>query len=119
MPMTPKKSSSRPSPPPSKPAGRPLAEDAAIRLEQLRLYAWTTLQLAKRGDRLAQNRLATAAIGFSIVVHTLVFAIRFVVDDDRKSVAPPLEVVLVNSKSSTKPYKAELLGALRAAAGER
>ena len=130
---------SLPSPPPNKPAGsvarphaasatpaprtaastpaprtasattRPLAADAAIRIEQFRLFAWTTLQLAKRGDRLAQNRLVTAALGFSLVVHAVVLAVRFVVDDERKSVSPPLEVVLVNSKSSTRPYKAELL----------
>ena len=87
-----------------------ISVDAAQRLQQLRVTAWQTLQLAKRGDRVAQNRLMTAALGFSIAFHAIAFAVRFVVEHDKPpSISPPLEVVLVNSKSSTKPYKAELL----------
>ena len=85
-------------------------DTAALRLQQMRVLAWRTLQLAKRGDRVAQNRLMTAALVFSIVLHAIVLAVRFVVDDDKRpAISPPLEVVLVNSKSLTKPYKAELL----------
>ena len=79
-------------------------------LRNLRLAAYRTLALAKRGDRHAQNRLLSAAVGLSLVLHGVLFAVRFVVaDEKRPAVSPPLEVVLVNSKSSTKPYKAELL----------
>ena len=126
MPMTPKLSSHR-LPPPSNPAAsgaasgpsgtpapsgsaaRPLASEAAKRIEQFRFDAWTTFQLAKRGDRLAQNRLMTAAVGFSLLLHAIILAVRFVTDDRPPAITPPIEVVLVNSKSSTKPYKADVL----------
>jgi protein TonB len=79
-------------------------------LQNLKLSAYDTLALAKRGDRIAQNRLVSAAVGLSIVVHGILLAIRFVVAEDRRpATTPPLEVVLVNSKSSTKPYKAQVL----------
>ena len=96
--------------PTSASAVRQLGAEAAIRIDQMRVLAWETLQLAKRGDRTAQNRLMAAAVGFSIIFHGVLLAVRFVLDDEKRpAVAPPLEVVLVNSKSATKPYKAELL----------
>jgi protein TonB len=79
-------------------------------LHNLRIAAYKTLALAKRGDRLAQNRLVTVAVGVSIFVHSVLLAVRFVVAEDRQpAVSPPLEVILVNSKSTTKPYKAQAL----------
>src|SRR5262245_16461706 len=66
-------------------------------LQSFRVAAYTTLALAKRGDRLAQNRLMSAAIGVSIVLHAILMAVRFVVAEDRRpATSPPLEVVLVN-----------------------
>jgi periplasmic protein TonB len=79
-------------------------------LQNLRAAAYETLALAKRGDRTAQNRLMSGAVGLSLLLHGVVLAVRFVADDDKRpAVSPPLEVVLVNSKSGTKPYKAQLL----------
>jgi len=50
------------------------------------------------------------AVGLSLVLHGVLLAIRFVaIEDKRPALSPPLEVVLVNSKSSTKPYKADVL----------
>ena len=83
---------------------------SATNLGQLKVIAYATLAGAKRGDRLAQNRLVGAAVGLSIVVHAVLLAVRFVVDESKQpSHSPPLEVVLVNSKSQTKPYKAQVL----------
>jgi protein TonB len=79
-------------------------------LETLRIATFAMLARAKRGDRLAQNRLASIAIGVSIVVHGILLAVRFVVEEDKHTMrSPPLEVVLVNSKSPNKPYKAQVL----------
>ena len=79
-------------------------------LETLRIATFAMLARAKRGDRLAQNRLASIAIGVSIVVHAILLAVRFVVEEDKRPArSPPLEVVLVNSKSPNKPYKAQVL----------
>ena len=108
----PKKNSSVRSQSPSKTADkwRPLAADAAARFDIMRVAAWDTMQRAKRGDRIAQNTLVTAAVVFSLMVHAVAFAVRFVLEDEKRPAkSPPLEVVLVNAKSSTKPYKAELL----------
>jgi protein TonB len=78
--------------------------------QNLRVTVYDTLARAKRGDRAAQDALMTAALGLSIFVHSVLFAVRFVVEEGKRpAISPPLEVVLVNSKSSTKPYKAELL----------
>jgi protein TonB len=79
-------------------------------LQNFRISAYEMLALAKRGDRLAQNRLVGAAVGLSILLHSVLLAVRFVVAEDRRPQGtPPLEVVLVNSKSTTKPYKADVL----------
>jgi protein TonB len=87
-----------------------MAVASSASLQNLRIAAYETLTLAKRGDRVAQNRLMSAAVGLSLLLHGVLFAVRFVVaDEKRPATSPSLEVVLVNSKSSTKPYKAELL----------
>ena len=87
-----------------------MAMVSSASLQNLRIAAYDTLARAKRGDRDAQDRLLTAAVGISLLVHGVLLAVRFVVADERRpAVSPPLEVVLVNSKSATKPYKAELL----------
>lgn len=94
-------------------AGQPLRAAPSIQLsnlQNLRAAAYTTLARAKRGDRLAQNRLIGAAVGLSIFVHSVLLGIRFVAAEiKRPESSPPLEVVLVNSKSTTKPYKADVL----------
>lgn len=87
-----------------------MAVASSASLQNLRIAAYQTLTLAKRGDRVAQNRLMSAAVGLSLLLHGVLFAVRFVVaDEKRPATSPSLDVVLVNSKSSTKPYKAELL----------
>jgi periplasmic protein TonB len=87
-----------------------MAVASSTSLQTLRVAAYATLGRAKRGDRVAQNRLMSAAVGLSLLVHGILLAVRFVVDDEKRpAISPPLEVVLVNSKSATKPYKAELL----------
>lgn len=87
-----------------------IAVAASANLQNLRIVAYETLGRAKRGDKAAQNALVIVALGLSFFVHGVMFAVRFVVaDEKRPAISPPLEVVLVNSKSSTKPYKAELL----------
>jgi len=83
---------------------------APANLRQLKVIAYATLASAKRGDRLAQNRLVGVAVAMSILVHAVLLAVRFVVDEAKAPAhSPPLEVVLVNSKSQTKPYKAQVL----------
>lgn len=87
-----------------------MAVISAARIQSLRIAAYQTLALARRGDRIAQNRLVSTAVGFSLLLHGILLAVRFVVaEDKRPAPSPPLEVVLVNSKSVAKPYKAELL----------
>lgn len=87
-----------------------MAVASSVSLQNLRVAAYETLTLAKRGDRVAQNRLVSAAVGISLLLHSVLLAVRFVVaDEKRPAPSPALEVVLVNSKSATKPYKAELL----------
>jgi len=62
-------------------------------------------------DTSAGNRLFANALGWSILLHLVVLALRFSPFDlakfDRN--APPLEVALVNAKSQSKPAKAEIL----------
>jgi protein TonB len=62
-------------------------------------------------DNVHGDQLLTVAIAGSILLHTLVLALRFSPFDlsalDRNG--PPLEVALVNAKSKTKPTKAEIL----------
>jgi protein TonB len=61
-------------------------------------------------DRTPANRILATAIGWSIILHAVVLAIRFVpFDMPRFDRSPPLEVALVNAKSVSKPTKAELL----------
>ena len=53
----------------------------------------------------------TYALGISILIHAVVLAIRFHPIDLQKMFdrGPPLEVALVNAKSTTKPTKADIL----------
>src|SRR5512141_3307943 len=65
-------------------------------LRQIRVAAYETVALAKRGDRLAQNRLVGAAVGISLAVHAILLGVRFVVEETKQAMhSPPLEVVLV------------------------
>jgi protein TonB len=63
-------------------------------------------------DAAPGNRLLTMAITWSIVLHAVFLAIRFSPIElpkfDRNN-TPPMEVALVNAKSTSKPTKAELL----------
>ncbi len=61
--------------------------------------------------RSASNRILAVAIGISVLFHAVVFTIKFVPPVNRflENLAPPLEVVLVNSKSVHKPLKADAL----------
>src|SRR5271167_618897 len=87
-----------------KPAARPRAQ--VVRTPQPRTMSLPFLAV----DAAPGNRLLAMAIGWSIVLHLVVLAIRFAPLDiklDRN--APPLEVALVNAKSESKPTKAEIL----------
>jgi periplasmic protein TonB len=66
-------------------------------------------------DAAPDNRLLANAIGWSILLHMVVLAIRFSPFDvprfDRNG--PPLEIALVNAKSESKPTKADILAQAR------
>jgi len=57
------------------------------------------------------DRLFTYALGISILIHAVLLAIRFQPFDLHKMFdkGPPLEVALVNAKSTAKPTKADIL----------
>jgi periplasmic protein TonB len=88
-----------------KPAARPRAQ--VVRTVQPRTMSLPFLAV----DPTARNRLLANAIGWSILVHMVVLAIRFAPLDiakfDRNG--PLLEVALVNAKSESRPTKAEIL----------
>ena len=74
-----------------------MAAASSINLQNFRVIAYYTLALAKRGDREAQNRLMSAAVVFSLLLHCMVLAVRFVVaDENRPAVSPPLSAALKN-----------------------
>lgn len=58
-----------------------------------------------------QSQILPIAIAVSIIVHIGVLLIKFVPPDAKllENLTPPLEVVLVNSKSKSKPIKADAL----------
>jgi len=62
-------------------------------------------------DRDGADRLFKYALGISILIHLVVLAIKFQPFDLQKMFdkGPPLEVALVNAKSTTKPTKADIL----------
>ena len=61
-------------------------------------------------DPAPANRILATAIGWSIILHAVVLAIKFIpIDVPRADRGSPLEVALVNAKSVSKPTKAELL----------
>jgi protein TonB len=59
----------------------------------------------------AGSQILPVAIGISLVLHAGLLLVKFVPPDGRifENFAPPLEVVLVNSKSAQKPVKADAL----------
>ena len=59
----------------------------------------------------SNQRLLVYTLGVSIAIHALLLAIRFQMNDPRKlrDRGPPLEVALVNAKSTSKPTQADIL----------
>jgi protein TonB len=55
------------------------------------------------------SRLFVFALVFSFVAHGLVLSIRFQMPDGRRNALAPLEVVIVNSKTRSRPDKPEIL----------
>ncbi len=66
---------------------------------------------SSRADDDRADRLFTYALGISIVIHAVLLAIKFQPFDLQKMLdrGPPLEVALVNAKSTAKPTKADIL----------
>jgi protein TonB len=61
-------------------------------------------------DWAARDRALSAAIGASIVLHAVLLSFHFKFPDSRwKSMAPPLDVVLVNARTRDRPAKADVL----------
>ena len=88
-----------------KPGKRPLARAVPIAEPRTMSLPFVVADTA-RGDQ-----LLTVAIAGSILLHTLVLALRFS-PFDLAALDPnssPLEVALVNAKSKSKPTKAEIL----------
>src|SRR5438552_10025398 len=91
--------------PVEKPALRPRAR-VVVPIAETRTMSLPFLTV----DSAPANRILATAIGWSIILHVVVLAIRFVpFDVPRFDRTPPLEVALVNAKSLSKPTKAELL----------
>jgi protein TonB len=91
--------------PVDKPALRPRAR-VVVPIAETRTMSLPFLAV----DSAPANRILATAIGWSIILHVVVLAIRFVpFDVPRFDRTPPLEVALVNAKSLSKPTKAELL----------
>ena len=66
----------------------------------------------RRSGREARYRSAiTYAVAGSLLIHGVLLALRFQMFDPRKMAdrGPPLEIALVNAKSTTKPTKADIL----------
>ena len=93
---------------PSKPkvAAVPKAPDQAVAAAATMAPVWVATLEDDRADR-----LFTYTLGISILIHAVVLAIRFHPIDLQKMFdrGPPLEVALVNAKSTTKPTKADIL----------
>jgi len=107
MPANPARKRPQPSPHPEprKPSPRPRARPVSVREPRTASLPFLTV------DPLPGERLFAGAILGSILLHLFVLAIKFSPFDlttlDRNG--PPLEVALVNAKSTTKPTKAEIL----------
>ena len=107
MPANPARKRPQPSPraEPRKPSPRPRARPVPVREPRTASLPFLTV------DPLPGERLFAGAILGSILLHLFVLAIKFSPFDlttlDRNG--PPLEVALVNAKSTTKPTKAEIL----------
>ncbi len=57
----------------------------------------------------ARSRLLLGALAFSVLLHGVVLSIRFQMPDAKRDSLAPLEVVIVNSKSRTRPEQAQVL----------
>ena len=57
----------------------------------------------------ARSRLLAAALALSVVIHAIVLSIRFQMPEARRDTLAPLEVVIVNSKTRTRPEQAQVL----------
>ena len=107
MPANPARKRPQPSPHPEprKSSPRPRARPVSVREPRTASLPFLTV------DPLPGERLFAGAILGSILLHLFVLAIKFSPFDlttlDRNG--PPLEVALVNAKSTTKPTKAEIL----------
>jgi protein TonB len=107
MPANPARNRPQPSPraEPRKPSPRPRARPVPVREPRTASLPFLAV------DPLPGERLFAGAILGSILLHLFVLAIKFSPFDltmlDRDG--PPLEVALVNAKSTTKPTKAEIL----------
>src|SRR5450432_4043792 len=95
-----------PASPAKKSPGRPRVR--ALPMPELRTMS---LPFLVEEDRSTRNRLLGGAIFGSLFLHVIVLAMRFapldLLQTDRNT--PPLEVALVNAKSTSKPTKADIL----------
>jgi len=95
-------------PPPAtakKPAARPRAS-VVVPIAETRTMSLPFLAV----DPAPANRILATAIGWSIILHAVVLAVRFIpIDVPRVDRSSPLEVALVNAKSVSKPTNAQLL----------
>ncbi len=102
----PAKVARRAAPPKPKVAAVPTTPDQVVAATATLAPVWVG---AREDDR--ADRMFTYALGISILIHAVVLAIRFHPIDLQKMFdrGPPLEVALVNAKSTTKPTKADIL----------
>ena len=102
----PAKVARRAAPPKPKVAAVPTAPSQVVAAAVAMAPVWVATLEDDRADR-----LFTYALGISILIHAVVLAIRFHPIDLQKMFdrGPPLEVALVNAKSTTKPTKADIL----------
>lgn len=102
----PAKVARRAPPPKPKVAAVPTAPDQVVAATATMAPVWVGAPEDDRADR-----MFTYALGISILIHAVVLAIRFHPIDLQKMFdrGPPLEVALVNAKSTTKPTKADIL----------
>ena len=102
----PAKVARRAAPPKPKVAAVPTAPEQVVAATAPLAPVWVGAPEDDRADR-----MFTYALGISILIHAVVLAIRFHPIDLQKMFdrGPPLEVALVNAKSTTKPTKADIL----------
>jgi protein TonB len=88
-------------------ARKPAARPRAVPARALRTVSLPFLSV----DAAPRNRLLVTAITWSVVLHVVALAIRFSPIELPKfdGNTPPMEVALVNAKTTSKPTKAEVL----------